>query len=413
MSSPSLPTATPTAFRCSSSTGVALNHIPADNHVQIRTCVKDASNKKILVDMLPAIDNLVPANYLLVSGDRDFSNALHQLSIRRYNILLAHPPQVSPSLFAAAKVVWLWTTLSAGSGPLHFADSDSASATVKPTPLPEPPIHFKSKTKYIRKSTTKPPIPPLQIPDESESTNNDSLIRNRPNHRESSLSELLMNSLLANVTSLQKLIEIPHVVNVATHTWLGSRPSISHPEFNVERLIDVVMRTLNFLKVEMVVSTEAHITDCIRYGDPVYQTIDVRKALDFAIGQRRIEKRVLGALHLYIGRNETLWKCVHHSGGHPSDYPQETWDRVKQFLTSSRGRLLLLVSRCRFEACLILKRSCLEEVVLGDVLKILEMMITVKKWIIHHHSGWRPITIRLKESKGDAEWCFFQSHNTT
>ena len=50
--------------------------------------MKDASDKKILVDMLFwAVDNPAPANYLLISGDRDFSNALHQLRMRRYNIL--------------------------------------------------------------------------------------------------------------------------------------------------------------------------------------------------------------------------------------------------------------------------------------------------------------------------------------
>ncbi|CAJ1872720.1 unnamed protein product [Sphenostylis stenocarpa] len=104
------------------STGVALNHIPAG--------VKDASNKKILVDMLLwAVDNPSPANYMLIFGDRDFSNVLHQLSLRRYNILLAHPPQVSPSLLAAAKVVWLWTILSVGDGPLHVANSDSVSTS--------------------------------------------------------------------------------------------------------------------------------------------------------------------------------------------------------------------------------------------------------------------------------------------
>ncbi|GFP88445.1 meiosis arrest female protein 1, partial [Phtheirospermum japonicum] len=65
-----------------SSTGLALNHVPAG--------VKDASDKKILVDMLFwAVDNPAPTNYFLISGDRDFSNALHQLRMRRYNILLA------------------------------------------------------------------------------------------------------------------------------------------------------------------------------------------------------------------------------------------------------------------------------------------------------------------------------------
>ncbi|KAG5232272.1 meiosis regulator and mRNA stability factor [Salix suchowensis] len=94
-----------------SSTGVSLNHVPPG--------VKDASDKKILVDMLFwAVDNPAPANYLLISGDRDFSNALHQLRMRRYNILLAQPKTASAPLVAAAKSVWLWTSLLAGGQPL-------------------------------------------------------------------------------------------------------------------------------------------------------------------------------------------------------------------------------------------------------------------------------------------------------
>ncbi|KAJ1292087.1 hypothetical protein BS78_02G365400 [Paspalum vaginatum] len=94
-----------------SSTGISLNHVPAG--------IKDASDKKILVDMLIwAIDNPPPANYLLISGDRDFSNALHKLVMRRYNILLAQPPNVSQVLTAAAKHVWLWKSLLAGEPPL-------------------------------------------------------------------------------------------------------------------------------------------------------------------------------------------------------------------------------------------------------------------------------------------------------
>ncbi|XP_021735855.1 uncharacterized protein LOC110702427 [Chenopodium quinoa] len=94
-----------------SSTGISLNHVPAG--------VKDASDKKILVDMLFwAVDNPAPANYLLISGDRDFANALHQLRMRRYNILLAHPFQASAVLVAAAKSVWLWTSLVSGCPPL-------------------------------------------------------------------------------------------------------------------------------------------------------------------------------------------------------------------------------------------------------------------------------------------------------
>jgi len=65
-----------------------------------------------------AVDNPAPANYLLISGDRDFSNALHQLRMRRYNILLAQPKTASAALVAAAKNVWLWTSLLAGGQPL-------------------------------------------------------------------------------------------------------------------------------------------------------------------------------------------------------------------------------------------------------------------------------------------------------
>ncbi|XP_020254371.1 uncharacterized protein LOC109831463 [Asparagus officinalis] len=98
-----------------SSTGIALNHVPAG--------VKDASDKKILVDMLFwAVDNPAPANYLLISGDRDFSNALHQLRMRRYNILLAHAPNVSQALVAAARSVWLWSSLLAGGLPLNKSE---------------------------------------------------------------------------------------------------------------------------------------------------------------------------------------------------------------------------------------------------------------------------------------------------
>ncbi|KAK8982120.1 hypothetical protein V6N11_037297 [Hibiscus sabdariffa] len=63
---------------------------PESHSIIVPAGVRDASDKKILVDMLFwAVDNPAPANYLLISGDRDFSNALHQLRMRRYNILLA------------------------------------------------------------------------------------------------------------------------------------------------------------------------------------------------------------------------------------------------------------------------------------------------------------------------------------
>lgn len=118
-----------------SSTGITLNHVPAG--------AKDASDKKILVDMLFwAVDNPAPANYLLISGDRDFANALHQLRMRRYNILLAQPQKASAPLIAAAKSVWLWTSLLAGGLPLtsselsQFGNNNISSTTTDTTSIP-------------------------------------------------------------------------------------------------------------------------------------------------------------------------------------------------------------------------------------------------------------------------------------
>ncbi|CAO2823381.1 unnamed protein product [Amaranthus hypochondriacus] len=73
--------------------------------------------------LLWAVDNPAPANYLLISGDRDFSNALHQLRMRRYNVLLALPFQASSVLVAAANSVWRWTSLVDGFPPLTDMDS--------------------------------------------------------------------------------------------------------------------------------------------------------------------------------------------------------------------------------------------------------------------------------------------------
>ncbi|PHT56955.1 hypothetical protein CQW23_05441 [Capsicum baccatum] len=118
--------------RALSSTGISLNHVPAG--------IKDTSDKKILVDMLFwAVDNPAPANYLLISGDRDFSNAIHQLRMRRYNILLAQPFQPSPALAAAATNLWQWTTLAAGGPPreLAFGTNTLCQESI-PTPISEP-----------------------------------------------------------------------------------------------------------------------------------------------------------------------------------------------------------------------------------------------------------------------------------
>ncbi|CAJ2631848.1 unnamed protein product [Trifolium pratense] len=307
------------------STGVSLIHVPAGGKV----------DKNILVDMiLWAIDNPAPANYLLISGNRVFSNALHNLRMRRYNILLAHPFCASQTLVAAADFVWSWHTLISGGPPHNNATNQNPN--------------FSDKLIYQPKPNSIESVQ-IQKPD-SDDNNNDS----------------------------------------------------SAEQSKSSKLVDVILVTLKTLKNEMILPTKGNITDCIRYGDPKYQKIDVEKALDCAIEQRRVVKECCGALHLYVVANEKRWKCVNPLGGSPSHFPTTIWVRIEKFLASSSGRLAILASRSRYEASLILKRLCLEELVLGDVLKILEIIITTKKWIIpDYHSKWQPISISLPEAKDD------------
>lgn len=67
--------------------------------------------------LLWAMENQAPANIMLISGDRDFAYVLHQLGMKKYNILLAQPENASPFLIAAAKTVCLWTNIVASKVP--------------------------------------------------------------------------------------------------------------------------------------------------------------------------------------------------------------------------------------------------------------------------------------------------------
>ena len=465
--------------------------------------MKDASDKKILVDMLFwAVDNPAPANYLLISGDRDFSSALHQLRLRRYNILLAQPLQASAPLIAAARSVWLWTSLSAGGPPLPSGDLSntavgnlSFSSERVQNPLPEP-IQPKYKAKYIKNNTNQPNISrisslPVQVPeskndhgpnvkhsqtklfwkapheffcnkpviptisstpnlsshqDHSKSNgcnfsggishdSHHSLLRQKnlheqsmsgpdnilPAHHTCGFQPISPASDRPNFSAVPKLIPDIHKLNIheypnnvgsnsivhqetredsristsqsrnvvsltapTEHNQCGTqafcyenvnqrhsrnsehfRPSSStfipnasssnawgtkslppRSEYD-QHLIGIILLTLDTLKVEKVMPTEGNITDCIRYGDPKYQSTNVRKALDCAIEHCIIVKQCLGSLHLYVGTNGKLWKCVNLIGGHPNDFPNATWARIQQFLASPSGRSSILASHCR------------------------------------------------------------------
>ncbi|KAM1299337.1 hypothetical protein ACFX1Q_000797 [Malus domestica] len=555
-----------------SSTGIALNHVPAG--------VKDASDKKILVDMLFwAVDNPAPANYLLISGDRDFSNALHQLRMRRYNILLAQPHKASAPLIAAAKSVWLWTSLSAGGPPLSSGESsqlangnNSYNSEMRQHSMPEinpPPVYFehpvgnqkpstngragdtKNKGKVNRKNPNQPytsrvssmpvgnqddkntdysyqsehtqanqfkkaphelfgsgetsvstsrsspvffhgnsdpsggngnnflgqpnqyppsskpnnfhmqpnyfgpdtmlppdshshsfrPIPPrpdgprfssapptnvldmsnlnireynnyaqnpqrfphrngeeFRRPRSSDSLNSASLnVPHKGHHMQSGqvFHHDSMNNRYPHGSEYQPPQSSPAVGNNIPGNGTWGAQGCTPPSEHVQGLIGVILLSLNTLKVEKIMPTEANIIDCIRYGDLKHRNTDVRKALDYAIEQHMVVKQRLGALQFYVGKNEKLWKCVNPIGGNLNHYSKATWDRIQNFLSSSDGRSALMASQCRYEAAIILRKACSEELALGSVLQILNMVVSMKKWIIHHQSGWQPITITL------------------
>ena len=58
----------------------------------------------------------------------------------------------------------------------------------------------------------------------------------------------------------------------------------------------------------------------------------------------------------------------------------------------------------RYEAATIIKNTCLKDTAVGDILQLLHLAISVKKWIIHGPSGWQPVSITLPESNPESEW---------
>ncbi|OVA13528.1 NYN domain [Macleaya cordata] len=541
-----------------SSTGITLNHVPSG--------VKDASDKKILVDMLFwAVDNPAPANYLLISGDRDFSNALHQLRMRRYNILLAQPQNASAPLLAAAKSVWLWTILLAGGSPLtngelpqfgsvnnvsngdmlkhlcfeswqtnpsvnpvsdslslgnqkivsngkgfdnkykikqvwrvtqsnilrtssdpvsiHDAQNNGSStgqqknngSSCQPGSAPaekfmEAPHEFfgakkpgASSTESMHNSVPENPdhslnngnsLPsnykhhypqPLRsnsLPMQPYSTAANFFPQNSHTHGSHSVSAApnlptFTAGSQTNVPGISKLniseypssihspprlqqqiresksniiMESPNPVGLSNpQSFSRSTPQFFHdtqknrypcgPEFPssgmgtnpypscgvwgtpgcpqppeyVQRLIGVILLALDTLRNEKMTPTEANITDCIRHGDPKHRNINVKMALDSAIEQQMVVKRQVGALQIYVGKNQQLWRCVNPIGGNLKQYPKAVWDEIHKYLVSPAGRSVIMASKCRFEAATFLKNSCLRDFVLGDILQILHM----------------------------------------
>ncbi|XP_076943064.1 uncharacterized protein LOC143613166 isoform X2 [Bidens hawaiensis] len=528
------------------STGISLNHVPAG--------VKDASDKKILVDMLFwAVDNPAPCNYLLISGDRDFSNALHQLRMRKYNILLAQPQKASVSLIAAAKSVWQWTSLLAGGPPLtnitESAESSLHTSVSEPLPTldneyvntPHPGLQKPSRTdskpkgKTIRKNFSQPVLSTQPFENQNNSNSHQpgynmhhshfpsvSSTGSNPNHildyswnignnmtsyqghlhhhhnhnhnlqqsvkpqvqlppgtpalapinffppnpphihpthympshrpdfvpdnlgreHNSQLSKGLLkqnsveSSNHAYTNSPQKGHGMPNksqfhkdntnnkhpplvnnkpdflfqpssssALDTSTNgSGVWGTPGFPKPSEYVQGLIGVILLALSTLKSEKIMPTEENIINCIRYGNSKKQNIDVKKALGSAVKKQLVVKHNLGSLPFYVGKNEKLWNCVNPIGNNIKDHSKTTWDELQKFLSTPAGRSAITASQCRYEAATIIKNTCLKDTALGDILQIMHLTTSVKKWITHHPSGWQPVSITLPETNsGDPD----------
>ncbi|BAT95163.1 hypothetical protein VIGAN_08183500 [Vigna angularis var. angularis] len=416
-----------------SSTGISLNHVPAG--------VKDASDKKILVDMLFwAVDNPAPANYLLISGDRDFSNALHQLRLRRYNILLAQPKKASAPLVAAAKSVWLWTSLLAGGPPLTNGESlqlgnndiQSSSDSV------QSPVHNAFQIPQYLESYSEVHTGNQKFPGTARQL--DSRHHGKTNGRKSNKSNgpKVKNPAPVGLQENDGNINSPPPGNY-TH---NVPPSGSTPNFTLGipdqmRVNNVVPAwtggpSFSAAPLTKVPDTDGHmiqnarnlyngyahgpehrtsssatvgnnnLPDCIRFGDPKHRNTDVKKALEIAVEQQMVAKQNVGALELFVGKNDQVWKSVCTLGGNPKKHSKETWNKIKKFLATSPGRLAIMNTQCKYEAGIVIKNMCLKDHALGDVLQILSLAISYKKWIVHQQLGWQPVNITLAE-KCDSE----------
>ncbi|KNA19581.1 hypothetical protein SOVF_059810 isoform A [Spinacia oleracea] len=445
-----------------SSTGISLNHVPAG--------VKDASDKKILVDMLFwAVDNPAPANYLLISGDRDFANALHQLRMRRYNILLAQPFKASAALVAAAKSVWLWTNLVEGGPPRTGNDSPpsnngwSASSNF-PTnldpsarsksdsvanqrvqyqyPCPSRPssvpmyfnpaagnVYPPTATNYpVHPAMSRPEGPILSGPFNSAPdigklsiSEHPTYVRNSSTFSQPARGEV-KNKSHRNSNSVNR--NLPHKgpnvhTNHSSHRngLLSLPPStlpalpianpvsdtISPPSEFEQGLAGIVLIALNTLRKEKIMPTKVNIADCIHFGDdPKHRNVDVQQALDCAMKQDMVKNlKINSNLLLYVEkRQQTVWNCENPVGGNLNEFSKKLWDKVQEFLISTDGGSAIIASACSYEAALILRNSCLQNLTLGKVIRLMNLLITKKQWIKIPTSGWQPLTIALTETDG-------------
>ncbi|KAI3865884.1 hypothetical protein MKW92_025809 [Papaver armeniacum] len=253
---------------------------------------------------------------------------------------------------------------------------------------------------------TIPSGPPTNIPEFKLSISEN---RNNTQYRPTgTLPEPKSNS---KVDSANPNMNVPHLSTVQKTSSQASAPSSSTATANIppennpcgvtvkrvfseyeQGLAGIVILALATLETDKMQPTEMNITDCIRHGDLKHSNIDVKKALDSAIEQEVVEKQTAGASQYYVQKVRSL-----------KQYPKPLWDGIQKFLTSPDGRSKIMATQSRYEAATVLKNECLKDLVLGQIIQILTMLINIKRWIITHaSSGWQPVSITLKEISTDS-----------
>uniref|UniRef100_A0ACD5WXE4 Uncharacterized protein n=1 Tax=Avena sativa TaxID=4498 RepID=A0ACD5WXE4_AVESA len=179
----------------------------------------------------------------------------------------------------------------------------------------------------------------------------------------------------------------------------GSPPNCPEHEGTVRS----VLHALGILKTEKISPTESNIADCIRYGEMNLPGFDTKKALELAIrNQAVIMKKLVNDMPLFVAKDESLWKCVDVTNS--SAKRPKSLETLRKFISSAGGYSAIKNSQSGYEAATILKKLCFQQHTLGDVLQILQIAITRKKWLVPHSSGWQPLSFNtvVVDATGDA-----------
>ncbi|CAH9133864.1 unnamed protein product [Cuscuta epithymum] len=289
-----------------------------------------------------AVDNPPPANYLLISGDRDFSNALHQLRMRRYNILLAQPQKASPALVAAAKSVWLWTSLISGAPPLTNTELKQLAVQVGIS------THLNQSSNTFRESPHHSNQKFINMGKGSDVNSMGKQIR-RNTYLPSSMPRTSNATVQyqwypKSFNDSQDLSSAAPNSGIIPSSGVQPAPNISNP---VSSSINV-LNTPKQYQSSPTMPITPNVPPAPPKG-PDYRNIDVKKALEIALKNQIVVMQNLGSLELYVRKNGKLWKCVNPLDGNPEDYSTEIWDKVHEFMSSSTGKSALSATQSRYK----------------------------------------------------------------